>query len=383
MAKATEIPDCGSAAAEEGALLVLRMRLEEMLSFRDAALDWSDPAGVHDMRVATRRLRSVARDFGRYLPHTGLKKFRRSVKRLADALGEVRDADVALASLEESARQAPPELAAGFERVAGPKRARRKRARVQLFGALEAEAFAGFSEELSAALKPRPASAVEAARRDADQRDSRADEADSERSGEGGGNEQQLRVVAQTFREAGREVVERHLRRVVKLSVSLFRPADSEGLHELRIASKELRYSLELFSACWGGRLKPYAKEIARLQSSLGHVHDCDAWLSNLGRRLAAGVEKGEAAAPSGLAAPPSVNRRAALWLFRRYAAERAAGHAEALARWHAWENYDLLGRIRESLGPAAPDGATGTVLPPQKHAAETTAAPEEKTAAG
>ena len=379
MAKAIEIPDCGSLSAAEGTLLVLRTRLDEMLSFRDAALDWADPEGVHDMRVAARRLRSIAKDFGDYLPKGQSKKFRRGVKRLADALGEVRDEDVALAALEESVRQSPPDLAAAFESVAAPKRARRKRARVQLFGVLEAETFAAFREELLACLASRPASTANGP--DEHQPDSAAGDSEVDHSGAGARLEDSSEAPAQTFPEAGRDVIERHLRQLVKLSASLFSPHDSEGLHDLRIAAKELRYALELFSACWGGRLKPYAKEIAHLQSSLGHVHDCDGWIKELGKRLAAGNDKGDADASPERRAASTVERRAALWLFRRYAAERASHHAEALARWHAWENYDLLSHIRESLRRDVPGGEAEAERPSQEPAAAHAVATEDQTA--
>ncbi len=383
MAKAIEIPDCGSVPAAEGALVVLRTRLDEMLSFRDAALDWSDPEGVHDMRVATRRLRSITKDFGRYLPKVSLKKFRREVKRLADALGEVRDEDVALAAIEESARLAPPELFAGFERVAAPKRARRKRARVQLFGALEAETFAGFGRELSAFLKQQSASEAPSGEPVVNQSQGRRGGAEVDNSEAGARRDEPTDVVEQTFREAGCEIIERHLRQIEKLSGSLFRPHDSEGLHDLRIAAKELRYSLELFSACVGGRLKSFAKEIARLQSSLGHVHDCDGWIKELGKWLAAENDEDAVDLSTNRQDILIVERRAALWLFRRYAAERAEHHAAALARWHAWENYKLLSHLRRSLIPGGQVEESETERPARKVTAVHSAAPEDQNPGG
>ena len=383
MAKAREIPDCGSVSAAEGALLVLRTRLDEMLSFRDAALDWSDPAGVHDMRVASRRLRSIAKDFGRYLPKSQAKKLRRGVRNLADALGEVRDEDVALAALEKIAEAAPPELVAAFESVATARRARRKRARVQLFGALEAEAFAQLRAELFACLTPRNASEPGAGGPDRDQSDSAADAADEGRSGADEGGEDRPDAPRQAFPEAGREIIERHLRDFTKLSPNLFRPHDSEGLHDLRISAKELRYALELFSACWGGRLQPLAKEIARLQSSLGDLHDCDAWIKELGKRLAAETERGGAAALLDQAAAPGVERRAALWLFRHFTAERASLYGEALARWHAWENYGLLAHVRETLRREGQKVGAQSERSPREPAAERGPAPEAQTAGG
>ncbi|HEV2883342.1 MAG TPA: CHAD domain-containing protein, partial [Pyrinomonadaceae bacterium] len=71
MAKAQQIVgiECDQAATEM-VPLVLAPRLEEMCLLRKAALDFKDPEGVHDMRVASRRLRSALRDFAPHLRKT-------------------------------------------------------------------------------------------------------------------------------------------------------------------------------------------------------------------------------------------------------------------------------------------------------------------------
>ena len=54
MAKAKRIRIKCKGPAPAGIRLVLVTRFEELLSWRDAALDWTDPEGVHSMRVASR-----------------------------------------------------------------------------------------------------------------------------------------------------------------------------------------------------------------------------------------------------------------------------------------------------------------------------------------
>ncbi|MBA2645618.1 MAG: CHAD domain-containing protein, partial [Pyrinomonadaceae bacterium] len=68
MAKANEIKglDCG-ADVLSGVRLVLRTRLAEMCALGNRATDWSNIEGVHDMRVASRRLRSAMKDFELFL----------------------------------------------------------------------------------------------------------------------------------------------------------------------------------------------------------------------------------------------------------------------------------------------------------------------------
>jgi hypothetical protein len=58
-----------------------------------------------------------------------------------------------------------------------------------------------------------------------------------------------------------------------------------EALHELRIAAKRLRYSMEFFESCYGKRLARYLDSIRELQELLGNVHDCDVMIEFLGKR--------------------------------------------------------------------------------------------------
>jgi CHAD domain-containing protein len=59
-------------------------------------LDVSDIERVHDMRVATRRLRAVMEIFEAAFPKKQHRDALKAVKALADALGERRDRDVAI-----------------------------------------------------------------------------------------------------------------------------------------------------------------------------------------------------------------------------------------------------------------------------------------------
>jgi CHAD domain-containing protein len=62
-------------------------------------LDTSDIERVHAMRVATRRLRAVMEIFAPAFPKKAHRSLLKDVKALADALGERRDRDVAIAAM--------------------------------------------------------------------------------------------------------------------------------------------------------------------------------------------------------------------------------------------------------------------------------------------
>ena len=72
----------------------------ELVDHASGVLDMADIERLHDMRVATRRLRAALEIFGPCFPQQELKAALREVKALADALGERRDRDVTIARLE-------------------------------------------------------------------------------------------------------------------------------------------------------------------------------------------------------------------------------------------------------------------------------------------
>jgi CHAD domain-containing protein len=82
------------------AATIVGVRSDELIEHVRGVLDVADIERVHDMRVATRRLRAALEIFGTCFPRGELKAALREVKTLADALGQRRDRDVAIAALE-------------------------------------------------------------------------------------------------------------------------------------------------------------------------------------------------------------------------------------------------------------------------------------------
>ena len=89
----------GSAAAR-----IVRVRADELFEHAEGVLDTRDIERVHDMRVASRRLRAVLEIFAPCFPQSEFKGVLRDVKQLADALGERRDPDVHIDALQAFAR---------------------------------------------------------------------------------------------------------------------------------------------------------------------------------------------------------------------------------------------------------------------------------------
>lgn len=74
-----------------------------------------DVEPLHDMRVATRRLRAALEVFAPAFPAKRHRKALKRVKALADALGERRDRDVAIEFLAGFAGEAPEADRAALE----------------------------------------------------------------------------------------------------------------------------------------------------------------------------------------------------------------------------------------------------------------------------
>jgi CHAD domain-containing protein len=94
VARAREVElDCEASFALAAARVV-EVRAAEVFEHSAGVLDLDDVEPVHDMRVATRRLRAALEIFEPCFPRKRHRKTLRRVKALADALGERRDLDV-------------------------------------------------------------------------------------------------------------------------------------------------------------------------------------------------------------------------------------------------------------------------------------------------
>ena len=145
-AKMVEGLDCDQRALE-GMRRVLFTRLDEMCELRAAALDWSDIEGVHDMRVASRRLRSLLKDFRPYF-HGQIRQKR--LRELARSLGMVRDQDVAIEALHKLAAEvAPEDVAQGLGRIIHERERRRERARKNLAESISEDDLADLRDKLA------------------------------------------------------------------------------------------------------------------------------------------------------------------------------------------------------------------------------------------
>jgi CHAD domain-containing protein len=137
VAKAREIEVEPFEPFARAAARVVRVRAEELFEHAEGVLDTSDIERVHDMRVASRRLRAVLEIFAPCFAKSELKPVLSDVKDLADALGERRDPDVQIAALEAFEADVQATHRPGIEALLERVRARQARGNDALAAALE------------------------------------------------------------------------------------------------------------------------------------------------------------------------------------------------------------------------------------------------------
>ena len=263
------------------------------------------------MRVASRRLRSALADFKPCLRRGTLP--RRRLKMIAAALGTVRDEDVSLMALESLKTKVTEQIAEGIEAIADERRRRRLHERVSLERMIGNAAIFEFQQDFLTRLE----TAVQA----------------------GGTFTSKAAHKNQTFRQVGADVITQRLKGLSEGSECIYEPTRMKELHRLRILAKRLRYAVELFSGCWPEELKTIAREVARLQTSLGGLHDCDIWIAELGRRIKKSNRAKNAHDP---------HADAAVWLVQYFARERTNHHGDALVRWQEWQATGFLTKLKE-----------------------------------
>jgi CHAD domain-containing protein len=84
----------------DAAAAAVELRTREVFEHAEGVLDTRDVERVHDMRVATRRLRAALELFDACFPPKRHKRLLAEVKALGEALGARRDPDVAIERLE-------------------------------------------------------------------------------------------------------------------------------------------------------------------------------------------------------------------------------------------------------------------------------------------
>jgi inorganic triphosphatase YgiF len=243
-----EAPALSSDAPVDEALqTILRNCVEHWCANEAAACDGSDPEGVHQMRVAIRRLRSAFSVFGRLIDPAERARLSGGAKTIVNGLGPARDWDVFLVELLAPVAAARPHDTA-LARLRAAAETARARGYVHTRAAIVAPSYTRYMLELRRWIEARGWRERASAR------------------GVAWLDRPLIDFAAHRLGKRHRKALERG-RDFAELS--------PEQRHRARIALKKLRYATEFFEALFPRkRTKPYLAALKDLQDDVGHFND-------------------------------------------------------------------------------------------------------------
>lgn len=237
VAPAAPTPADGESAGDV-VLAYLRAQVDA-LKHQDPRVRRGEDDAVHQMRVATRRMRSALQAFGAIVDRDATRELTEELKWLAGVLGEARDLEVLRARFEGHVAELDPVLVLGpvpaqLTRHFAPLEAAAHEAAV---AALDSDRYFALLDAVDA-LVARPPFTPVAARKAA---------------------------------KALPDLVDRAYRRLAKRAEGAH---DDTALHEARKAAKRLRYAVEVSEPAFGKRAKKYRKRVKAVQELLGEHQD-------------------------------------------------------------------------------------------------------------
>jgi CHAD domain-containing protein len=128
---------------------VVAVRARELADHSRNVLDTDDIERVHDMRVASRRLRAALEIFEPCFPGAQHDEALTEVKAIADALGERRDADVTIEALERFSQNLAAPDRPGVASLVAQIRGEQTEANDRLAAFVRPQRLAALSERLS------------------------------------------------------------------------------------------------------------------------------------------------------------------------------------------------------------------------------------------
>jgi CHAD domain-containing protein len=210
---------------------------------------------VHRMRVASRRARNVLALFGECLPPKHYDDWRKELRRVTRALGVARDLDVQIAWVEDfQVRCSEAVWRPGVARLLlrlRQQRAHQQEQVVKIINRLEEKRSI---EDMTSILH---------------------DMIVHERVYE-------IEELPADLADRTYESILLRLEEFLAFEPFVAYPERVNELHQMRIAAKHLRYTLEVFAPLYNGELKSSIKVVKEIQTMLGDLHDCDVWLTFL-----------------------------------------------------------------------------------------------------
>ena len=226
---------------------VLRFHLARMLAREEGTRTGVRIEDLHGMRVATRRMRAAWRVFGDGFRLDRTRRMRGRLRELAARLGAVRDLDVLIEAAEAHRASLSEADASAFAQLIRAWSENREVARLLLLRELDSGAYTRLVDEYRIFVMAEGAAVLAPASPVAPHR---------------------VRDTAGSRIWLAYEQVRGY--------EGVLRWADLETIHQLRIAGKWLRYTLEFFREALGPEVDQLIPRVVALQDHLGLLHDAD-----------------------------------------------------------------------------------------------------------
>jgi CHAD domain-containing protein len=225
---------------------VLRFHLARMLAREAGTREGTNAEDLHGMRVATRRQRAAWRVFGEAFRANRTKVHRKRLREVASRLGAVRDLDVLLDAADAYRTDLPAAERRALEPLLGGWRDHRDDARRLLIRELDTDGYRRWIDDYSEFVRHEGLAVL---------------------------------PVTPTGPHRVRDTAGSRILAAyegVRAYEPVLRWADVETLHELRIAGKWLRYTMEFVREALGPEASTLIARVTALQDHLGLLNDAD-----------------------------------------------------------------------------------------------------------
>ena len=243
---------------DEAGKKILYFHFQEMVKHEAGTIAGEDIEELHDMRVATRRMRAAFNIFGVFFTPKTINPFLQTLKNTGKSLGEVRDLDVSLEKIRSYLQRLPIEQQSGLDPLLNYRNSILDHARQSLLSHLNSQDYLDFKGNFLNFLQT-PGMGSMAAKKRA--------------------------PLQTTVRFQAPTLIYSRLANVMAFD-SLLNSASYSQLHALRIEFKKFRYTLEFFKEVLGEESKYLINEIKDLQDHLGELNDANVACQTITRFL-------------------------------------------------------------------------------------------------
>lgn len=228
---------------------ILGFHFARMLKHEPGTRQGEDIEALHNMRVATRRMRSAFNIFGPAFSKKAIKPLKEGLKETGGALGPVRDLDVFMEKLEQYLQTLPENQRDSLQILMNIWQSKRERARENMLAYLDSKKYLKFKQQFlqfvknqGMGVKPIPTT---------------------------------MPPTPHQLRHLAPELIYTAYHQV-RAYETILDNAPIETLHQLRLSFKRLRYVIECLQEILGEEKKAVIEDVKAMQDHLGHLNDAD-----------------------------------------------------------------------------------------------------------